>query len=91
MLESGCFSNSGLEKITIPRAVARIGDSAFYNCKKLKRVMFQDGSKLVTMGEKSFSGAAIEEFVAPPGLRDIGRKTFSFCRNLKYVELNEGL
>lgn len=76
MLENNCFSNTGLEKITIPRAVARIGDSAFYNCKKLKRVMFQDRSKLVTMEEKCFYGSAIEEFVAPSDLRDIGRKTF---------------
>lgn len=63
----------------------------FCGCEKLKRVIFQDGSKLVTMEEKCFSSTAIEEFMAPPALRNIGKETFSSCRNLKYVELNEGL
>ena len=59
--------------------------------KNLKRVSFQEGSRLEKIGQNCFSGTAIEEFLAPSSLRKIGDIAFAFCGSLERVVLNEGL
>ena len=44
---SGSFSRSGLNSITIPKSVYIINCCAFFSCKKLKKVCFEEGSKLL--------------------------------------------
>ena len=41
-----CFNESGLEEIIIPKSVKTIEWSAFYGCKSLRKVVFQEGSEL---------------------------------------------
>ena len=57
----------------------------------MKRVIFQNGSKLEQIGNGCFYHSWLEEFVAPPGLRKIGEGAFRACENLRRVVLNEGL
>ena len=68
-----------------------IENYAFNGIRNLKRVSFQEGSRLEKIGENCFSGTGIEEFLAPPNLREIGTAAFSFCGSLERVVLNEGL
>ena len=44
-----CFSGSGLEAITIPKGVQRIGDCAFFRCVSLKQISFA-GEVLESIG-----------------------------------------
>ncbi len=41
------FYNTGLEEITIPKNVQYIGTNAFANCTQLKKVVIEDGVRLV--------------------------------------------
>ena len=68
----GCFGYSGLKEIVIPSSVTELGDSAFRYCKDLKKVTFQESSRLRKIGSLCFDNSGLEEFVAPPGLKEIG-------------------
>ena len=55
VVPKGCFCASELEEIVIPRKVKKIG-CAFYNCKNLRRVVFEQGSELAEIGSFAFQG-----------------------------------
>ena len=42
-IESGCFKNSGLEEITLPKALKDVGYNAFENCRNLRTIYVEDG------------------------------------------------
>lgn len=50
-----CFCGSDIEKIRIPSSVATICEEGFAKCRALKKVSFQDGSKLEKIENHSFS------------------------------------
>ena len=83
----GCFSQSGLEEIVIPRNVALIGCRAFEKCERLRRVSFA-GNALETIEERAFFGSGLESFVAPASLRRIGDVAFKNCENLRRADLS---
>ena len=56
---AGCFSDSGLEEVVIPGDVTVIENYAFNGIRNLKRVSFQEGSRLEKIGQNCFSGTAI--------------------------------
>ena len=90
-VQYGCFSWSGLKKVYIPSSVAVLEDRAFCDCHDLKSVVFQNGSRLRSIGKLCFCHSGLEEFVVPPGLKEIGGEAFWGCKKLKRVVLNEGL
>ena len=47
---SECFFEAGIEEIFIPKSVVEIRDSAFYECERLRKVVFEKGSKLRALG-----------------------------------------
>ena len=68
-----------------------IYDNAFWACRGLKIVTFQEGSRLQKISFSCFEDSGLEEFVAPSGLREIEGGAFYGCKSLKQVVLNEGL
>lgn len=64
-IASGCFANTGLKEITIPRAAAQIKCSAFEGCHSLKCVRFA-GDALKSIEASAFQLSGLEEFTAPP-------------------------
>ena len=44
---------------------------AFYECKKLREIIFEEGSKLEKIGQNCFCGAGIEKIVIPTGVDEI--------------------
>lgn len=60
-----------------------IGERAFSNCKNLRQVAFEPGSKVTEIQLNSFFLSGLEAFAAPPSLRKIGALAFSECHNLK--------
>ena len=87
----GVFSNSGLQRVTLPSTLKVMTSGIFNRCGRLKRVLLTEGSKLEQIGPDCFSGTAIDEFLAPQSLREIGDGAFSCCSSLERVVLNEGL
>ena len=61
------------ERVFVPRSVAEIRDSAFYGCENLTEVVFEEGSRLVTIGDSAFQNCRnIARISLPDGLRSIG-------------------
>lgn len=49
-----CQGLIGVETVIIPNTVEEIGDSAFQNCRDLKEIKFEEGSKLKKIGANAF-------------------------------------
>ena len=67
-----------------------IEEYAFYECKNLKEVVFEEGSRLEEIVQNCFCSAGIERIVIPRGIEKIQRGVFLRCRNLKEVVFEEG-
>lgn len=57
-IEPRCFYSSEIERVVIPKGVEEIQENTFYNCKNLKKVMFEEGSKLGVIEEGAFMGCS---------------------------------
>lgn len=78
--------NTTIEEIIIPEGVKKIGQSAFANCRQLKKVHFP--KSLIEIGDNAFENCELlEEIVLPKGLRIVGGYAFAGCRNLKKIEV----
>jgi len=77
-IESYAFDNcKSLKSITIGKDVAIIGMYAFNNCESLEEVIFEDGSKLTTIGDGAFAGTAkLSAIDIPDGVTTIRSMTF---------------
>lgn len=77
-----------LEEVVISRA--RVGEFAFYNCKKLADISLSEGVEEIKTG--AFANcAALSSLVCPSSLRTIGENAFMYCTSLTEVLFNEGL
>ena len=63
----------------IPSGVTTICASAFRGCEALKMVLFQNKSRLTTIGEHSFFRTAIKEIEIPETVETIGTDAFENC------------
>lgn len=84
------FHNTEIKKITIPKSVIKIGDSAFVDCENLREVVFEEGSKLEEIGWNCFWNSGLEEITLPKALKDVCLCTFENCRNLKTIYVEDG-
>lgn len=77
---------SNLISVTVPNTVERIEEYAFENCKNLKNVNFENGSKLEYVMDGAFEGcSSLESIVLPASLNVVGCWMFAGCTNLKSV------
>ncbi|MCL2860991.1 MAG: leucine-rich repeat domain-containing protein [Firmicutes bacterium] len=68
---------SGLRYITIPTSVKSIEERAFYDCKNLGVVEFEEGSQLQTIGKEAFFRCwLIKELKIPPLVENISEDAF---------------
>lgn len=61
-----CFSKTEISEFLAPPGLRNIDDSAFYECKQLKRVTLNDG--LVTIGGRSDDSNDYNNFSGPKGV-----------------------
>lgn len=81
------FIPSGLDTLEIPAGVTDIS-YAFQNNETLKKVSFEAGSRLQTVGEYAFSNCtALETVWLPMGVTEISQSAFQNCTALKEVSL----
>ena len=71
-------------------SVVTIGDMAFYKCRSLRRVSFQENIRLQKIGRSCFEESALEEFSIPGSVIEIGTGMFICCKNLKTIYVEDG-
>lgn len=85
---NSAFSSSGLTEVTIPNTVTSIGNSVFSSCSSLRKVVFESGSPLTTVGYSLFNGDySLEEVSLPNGLTAISQSMFYNCKALKDITI----
>lgn len=90
---------TSLKSITIPKGVLNIGDhkankntdGAFYNCKSLESVSFEDGSEIKQIGNFAFDACSkLASVNLPDSINKLGISAFRSC-GLKKVNLPDSL
>ena len=82
-----------------PRALRTIRQSAFQDCKSLKRVQLNEGLEVLGTDDHPngatwcgvFEGSAVESVLLPSTLKKIEYSAFEDCKKLKNISLPEGL
>lgn len=78
-----------LESISIPGSVVNIGKSAFDECYKLKKVILNNGLKII--GDNAWSYCRdLESITIPQSVISIGHVPFSMCESLKSISVASG-
>ena len=75
---SGAFSYSGLESVTIPGTVKKIGEQAFAECENLREIIIEDGVKEID--SQAFTRCHhLERVVLPASLSYLSKDAFDDC------------
>lgn len=92
---SGAFEEcAALKAITIPASCETIGASAFYNCRSLETVVFEQESRLNAIcggyvWENSYGAfcncTALKSITIPSSCSEIGASAFKNCKSLETV------
>ena len=77
---------SETEEVFVPSSIKNIDSYAFQLCKKLKKIEFEENSKLIKIGTKSFADSSIRRIVVPRSVEEIGVGAFFGCSELKKIE-----
>ncbi len=87
------YRDKNVEQVTFSSSITELKDATrggvFSEATKLKKVVFEQGSKLTYVGDKAFSGCMVlEQLELPEGLTEIGDNVLS-CTSLssKYYNL----
>ena len=83
------FSLIGIEMISIPDHVKKIGKSAFCGCPNLLLIEFTENSELQLIDDTAFSLTPIENILIPSHVQRIGEKAFFGCKNLNQIFFRE--
>lgn len=83
---------ANLETVTLPTSLNKIGNFAFFNCKKLKEINLE---RVQTIGSSAFQNCESlgleKKIILSNELMRVEDWTFSGCKNLKHVELGDNL
>lgn len=74
---------------TIPETVKRIGSMCFSRCTNLKRIDFDENSKLEFIEHTAFANTALEKFVFPNRVEEIPCNCFEGCQQLRSIVLGD--
>ena len=88
-IETGAFSNSEIESITMHNDIIYMGHSVFKDCKKLKKVNLSNNLK--NINAFGFSGCtSLENIEIPRSVEIISYSAFEDCTYLKEVTFKKG-
>ncbi len=97
----GTFKGTAITAIEIPASIEVIGDGAFYECKSLRTLTFEDGGNAsLVIGVPTAYGSAfaegvftnctaLAEVVIPDRVTVIGEYAFAGCTSLARATVNE--
>lgn len=89
-VESEWFSGSAIESAVIPGLVREIGEKAFFDCKRLRRVEFAADSHLQLIGKSAFERSGITGMTVPRSVTVLGERAFKECWGLKRLDFQDG-
>ena len=93
VIENGVLIKVNDRRITaaeIPASVTEIAKGAFWDCKKLERVIFEENSQLKKIGSGAFwKCKKLWEINIPASVTEIANSAFWHCKKLKRVMLEE--
>ena len=82
---SGCTS---LTSIEVPSSVTSIEEYAFNSCKNLKKVTFEENSKLESIENSAFEDCCLlTNIKIPASVRSIGEDAFANCSSFTSIEI----
>lgn len=81
------FKDSGVEQVSLPDTVERIGEG-FYSVSGFLEIKVPAG---VTELNGTFRDLSVSEFIVPGTVKVVGDNAFAGCRNLTTVFLEEGV
>lgn len=78
------------EEVVVSNKVIEIPDFAFAGCTRLRKVVFETGSRCRSIGDNAFYRCdSLRAVVLPPTLRRIGRYAFAWCPVLEDINLTD--
>ena len=81
----------GLEEITIPASVQKIGMMVFESCDRLEHINFAAGSQLTTIEDRAFESChALTTINIPSSVTNIGGGILCDCENLTSITVAAG-
>lgn len=87
-----CSYSDCVKEIFIPSSVTEIESSAFYNCKNLECIEFENNDSIATIGEAAFYGCEmLSTIVLSKQLKTISKLTFRGCSALKDLQIPESV
>ena len=91
-LPNKVFNKNIFAEVVISKGVLSIEESAFYDCKKLKKVTCATGGtgELVFRGDTFKSCSALEEITLPARISEFNPDFFASCSSLQKINLEEG-
>ena len=82
-------ANETIKQVKMPDSVKEIGDNAFADCAKLKKVTLS--KKLESFGEGAFKSTALKKISVPATVKKINNMTFLGCDKLTSVTFGENV
>lgn len=89
-VENSIYNNDKITSITIPATVEEIGDSAFWGCDDLIKVVFEPGCSLRKIHDSAFYQCDMTSFEIPETVVKIGDGAFS-STNLTGIYIPSGV
>ena len=79
-----------LHKVVLPKSLQSIGNYAF-RCSHIEEMIFPEGCKLTTIGERAFDATNLRELILPDSVQSIGQYAMYNNRHLEKVSLGKAL
>lgn len=88
--ETGCISDTKIEKVNIYGYYTKISEGAFENCTNLQEINFYNSFE--ELGDRAcYNCSALSKIELPYGVKIIDSSAFSYCENLCEVSLPDTL
>ncbi|OHT04191.1 hypothetical protein TRFO_28361 [Tritrichomonas foetus] len=88
-ISSFTFYCSKIQELTLPNNLHVIPDYAFSGANSLRKILFNEGSELCSIGDYAFQFTDIEEIFLPMSVREISRFAFSGSK-IQIVTIEQG-
>ena len=89
-IANGAFRSSAVTSVTLPSSVEKIENYAFYSCRNLATVNFNDGLKEI--GTEAFAYCyALKSVSIPESCKKIGEEAFYYDNALETLDLGKGV
>lgn len=89
-IDDYAFYTSGLQSVTVPANVKRLGVSSFWGCEALESVTLAEG--LQEIGNYAFSRCTnLKSIVVPNSVQTLGDEAFWGCSSLQSATIGDGV